>query len=434
MPPHVATCLNKLKGTPSHVRPTVLSAKPGERDPKRACRCHGPHSRAYRGQCLPSFMIIGSQKAATSKLRWYVSRHAEIRIPKEENFHKGPPPVAAWDTQTDPALLSRYLDNLDDVCDVPAISALKMPDYIVMSNLTIARFYAAAPTMRIVLTLREPIARMYSYFSMQLRLGWSPINHMGKNPCMQRMLRTLKVSKEAGAEARAEAGAAGRRLAGSNGSYKAGSNGSSKSGFTSEEIMRTNLECVRPCYGSDVAGEEMWHDEAPQQIRTPSPGRARVRLLRLLTARLTALGGLTLTDRGEIGHWCAPPLPPEWPTPRILSMAVQAQRECRNIYFTPLVHSMYALHLRRWLRIFPREPCSMVKRAVLAEAELATCGPRRPRSRARDALRLQSRAAAARGLQRRFGAPPRRHESSSSTAELGRPPHVSTQVLFAAAL
>jgi hypothetical protein len=285
MPPHVATCLNKLKGTLSHVRPTVTSAKPGERDHKRACRCHGPHSRAYRGQCLPSFMIIGSQKAATSKLRWYVSRHPEIRIPKEENFHKGPPPVAAWDTQTDPALLSRYLDNLDDVCDVPAISALKMPDYIVMSNLTIARFYAAAPTMRIVLTLREPIARMYSYFSMQLRLGWSPINHMGKNPCMQRTLRALKASKEASV--------AGRRLAGSNGSYKAGSNGSSKSGFTSEEIMRTNLECVRPCYGSGVAGEEMWHDEA--------------------------------------------------------------QRECRNIYFTPLVHSMYALHLRRWLRIFPRE-------------------------------------------------------------------------------
>ena len=52
-------------------------------------------------------------------------------------------------------------------------------------------------------------------------------------------------------------------------------------------------------------------------------------------------------------------------------MAVQAQRECRNIYFTPLVHSMYALHLRRWLRIFPREPCSKVKRALQAEAELA---------------------------------------------------------------
>ena len=311
MPLHVATCLNKLKGTLSHVRPTVLSAKPGERDPKRACRCHGPHSRAYRGQCLPSFMIIGSQKAATSKLRWYVSRHAEIRIPKEENFHKGPPPVAAWDTQTDPALLSRYLDNLDDVCDVPAISALKMPDYIVMSNLTIARFYAAAPTMRIVLTLREPIARMYSYFSMQLRLGWSPINHMGKNPCMQRTLRALKASKEAragagaGAGAGREARATGRGLAGSNGSYKAGSNGSSKSGFTSEEIMRTNLECVRPCYGSGVAGEEMWHDEARQHVHMPSHGRARVRLC-LLTARLAAPGGLAPRQGRETGHWVRP--------------------------------------------------------------------------------------------------------------------------------
>lgn len=81
---------------------------------------------------------------------------------------------------------------------------------------------------------------------------------MGKNPCMQRTLRALKASKEL----RAQVGAAGRRLA--------GSNGSSKSGFTSEEIMRTNLECVRPCYGSGVAGEEMWHDEARQHGQMPS--------------------------------------------------------------------------------------------------------------------------------------------------------------------
>ena len=182
-----------------------------------------------------------------------------------------------------------------------------------------------------------------SVFALPLpRLGWSPINHMGKNPCMQRTLRALKASKEAraggaGGTESAEAGAAWRGLA--------GSNGSTKSSFTSEEIMRTNLErtsqstlmrpptapdvrplargclpaprgapsphgcrypahsrrcrsvspcrCVRPCYGSGVAGEELWHDEA---------------------------------------------LP-----------------ACRNIYFTPLVHSMYALHLRRWLRIYPRE-------------------------------------------------------------------------------
>ena len=63
--------------------------------------------------------------------------------------------------------------------------------------------------------------------------------------------------------------------------------------------MVTNLECVRPCYANNASGVgpaaavETWHDE-----RRP---------------------------------------------------------ECRNIYFTPLVHSMYALHLRRWLATFPRD-------------------------------------------------------------------------------
>jgi hypothetical protein len=42
-----------------------------------------------------------------------------------------------------------------------------MPDYIVMSELTIEHFHTENPAMRIIITLREPVARMYSYFSMQ---------------------------------------------------------------------------------------------------------------------------------------------------------------------------------------------------------------------------------------------------------------------------
>ena len=58
--------------------------------------------------------------------------------------------------------------------------------------------------------------------------------------------------------------------------------------------MVANLHCVRPCYRNNASGlgeaaaQEVWHEEAVPQ--------------------------------------------------------------CRNIYFTPLVHSMYALHLRRWLQ------------------------------------------------------------------------------------
>ena len=92
------------------------------------CRCHGPFTRTYRGQCLPSFMVIGSQKAATSKLRWYLSRHPSIDIPKEEAFHGGPNAVAAWDTKENPSLLSAYLEAFEDVCNSSdRITGLKMP-------------------------------------------------------------------------------------------------------------------------------------------------------------------------------------------------------------------------------------------------------------------------------------------------------------------
>mmetsp|Transcript_1402 Transcript_1402/g.4424 ORF Transcript_1402/g.4424 Transcript_1402/m.4424 type:complete len:469 (-) Transcript_1402:129-1535(-) len=264
------------------------SGRGGERSgsvadaPIHACSCHGPFARPYRGQCLPSFMVIGSQKAATSKLRWYLSRHPSIDIPKEEAFHGGPNPVAAWDTSAEPWLLSTYLDAFEDVCNSTRVTGLKMPDYIVMSSRTIQLFHVANPRVRILVTLREPIARMYSYFAMQLRFGWSPINHMGKNPCMQRRLRELLRAKEAAALA---ARAAGRPV--ENESVR----------FTSEDIMVANLHCVRPCYRNNASGlgeaaaQEVWHEEAVPQ--------------------------------------------------------------CRNIYFTPLVHSMYALHLRRWLRVFP---------------------------------------------------------------------------------
>ena len=295
MPAAAASCAVMAAGKTRQRNPRS-SKRGGERGassnaPAYACSCHGTFTRAYRGQCLPSFMVIGSQKAATSKLRWYLSRHPSIDIPKEEAFHGGPNAVAAWDTATDPKLLSTYLDAFEDVCNsTERITGLKMPDYIVMSTKTIQLFHLANPTMRIVITLREPVARMYSYFSMQLRFGWSPINHMGKNPCMQRKLRELLKRKQLKA---AEMRARGEHVS------------NKSTSFTSEDIMVTNLECVRPCYANNASGigaeadAEIWHDEG--------------------------------------------------------------KPECRNIYFTPLVHSMYALHLRRWLKVYPIESMLLLR-------------------------------------------------------------------------
>lgn len=122
-----------------------------------------------------------------------------IHIPKEENFHKAPTAVIAWDTHKSHSTLANYLLNFDDVCNETVISGLKMPDYIVMSNQTIMQFHQVNPKLRIILTLREPVVRIFSYFSMQLRLGWSPINHMGRNPCMQERLTALLARKKAAA-------------------------------------------------------------------------------------------------------------------------------------------------------------------------------------------------------------------------------------------
>ena len=255
-------------------------------------------------------MVIGSQKAATSKLRWYLSRHPSVDIPKEEAFHSGPNAVAAWDTAANPSMLTSYLEAFEDVCNVSGrITGLKMPDYIVMSAKTIELFHVANPAMRLLVTLREPIARMYSYFSMQLRFGWSPINHMGKNPCMQRALREILATKQQQLQRRQQqqqstgpaAASVAERLAGS---ATGGDNASSLT-FTSQEIMLANLECVRPCYANNSSGVgaaaavETWHDE-----------------------------GIA---------------------------------ECRNIYFTPLVHSMYALHLRRWFARFERDAIMLLR-------------------------------------------------------------------------
>ena len=61
--------------------------------------------------------------------------------------------------------MHRYLDAFENVCNSSLrITGLKMPDYIVMSTKTIQLFHVANPTMRIVVTVREPVARMYSYY------------------------------------------------------------------------------------------------------------------------------------------------------------------------------------------------------------------------------------------------------------------------------
>lgn len=287
--PEAAGACGQIAGKSRQRKPKRLQDR---KNISRTCICQGPYGREYRGDCLPSFMVIGSQKAATSKLRWYLSRHPSIDIPKEDSFHGGPHAVVAWNTGADPTRLSAYLEAFEDICNRSVIAGLKMPDYIVMGKQTINHFRAANPLLRILVTIREPIARLYSYFAMQLRLHWSPIGHMGKNPCMQRLL--LQIGRQG---SQAPQFQIKRALS--------GSKTDAVPLLTPEDIMMTNLACVRPCYPTNASGRgdearaAVWHDET--------------------------------------------------------------REDCRNIHFTPLVHSLYALHIRRWLTAFDRSAFLLVR-------------------------------------------------------------------------
>lgn len=64
MPSTVASCLMKQQGKKQEAVHRSMTR------PDQPCICRGSFSKPYRGACLPTFMVIGSQKAATSKLRW----------------------------------------------------------------------------------------------------------------------------------------------------------------------------------------------------------------------------------------------------------------------------------------------------------------------------------------------------------------------------
>jgi len=46
-------------------------------------------------------------------------------------------------------LITRYLESFEDVCNRSVVAGLKMPDYIVMGSLIIARFHSANPALRV---------------------------------------------------------------------------------------------------------------------------------------------------------------------------------------------------------------------------------------------------------------------------------------------
>lgn len=104
------------------------------------------------------FLGIGAQKAGTSWLYDRLKRHEDIGFPlgKEAHF---------WDRPHDEAAVARYLARFSGV---KACEGEITPAYAMLPDSVIARIRQAAPELRLIYVLRNPVERAWSSALMAL--------------------------------------------------------------------------------------------------------------------------------------------------------------------------------------------------------------------------------------------------------------------------
>jgi len=116
---------------------------------------------------LPNFLIIGAAKAGTSSLHQYLDEHPEIFMSavKEPNF------FSASEVPQGNAVRSmdEYLELFAGVTTETAIGE-SSPSYL-RTSLAAERIHAALPDARLIVSLRDPVERLYSLFLHNLRNG-----------------------------------------------------------------------------------------------------------------------------------------------------------------------------------------------------------------------------------------------------------------------
>lgn len=123
------------------------------------------------GQVLPSALIIGTQRGGTSSLYAYLARHpdAAASLRKEVGYF-----TMAYGSGTDwyrAHFPSAALNKIRQSCGLPALLAFEAsPDYL-FDPRAAARAAALLPEAKIVVLLRDPVARAWSHWSHNRRLG-----------------------------------------------------------------------------------------------------------------------------------------------------------------------------------------------------------------------------------------------------------------------
>jgi hypothetical protein len=135
-------------------------------------------SATSRARILPSFLIIGAQRAGTTTLFDYLLRHPDIRGPLhggevswtrkeihffDERFQLG----VDWYRSYFPLAASRRMARLRGRDLVVG----EATPYYMFHPLVPERVAATIPDVKLIALLRDPVARAYSHYQMMLRSG-----------------------------------------------------------------------------------------------------------------------------------------------------------------------------------------------------------------------------------------------------------------------
>jgi hypothetical protein len=120
---------------------------------------------------LPDFLIIGTAKGGTSSLYFHLNKHPCVAAPfrKEiyffdRTFGRG----VAWYRSFFPTLLKKHLTTRR--LGTPLVTGESTPCYMFHPHVP-RRVFETIPHVKLIVLLRNPIDRAYSYYNQQLRRG-----------------------------------------------------------------------------------------------------------------------------------------------------------------------------------------------------------------------------------------------------------------------
>lgn len=113
----------------------------------------------------PSFFCVGAQKAGTTALHNYLSRHPRIFLPKIKETHFFNDGHDTWHLG-----YAHYLQTYFSGSANYSISGEIDPEYLYFPE-TAERIAAHLPEAKLIFMFREPVSRAYSHYWMSVRRG-----------------------------------------------------------------------------------------------------------------------------------------------------------------------------------------------------------------------------------------------------------------------